>query len=139
MRIRQRVVYLPAEPWLPRFSTGREYLLAVGGLYRIDTDRLFGHIDRLLQLFDLTPLADANIGSYSTGQHKKIMLSSALVSEAPIMLLDEPFSGGLDPSGILALKRVLQNLAQRSDVTIVLATPCTRVTGNHRRSDCRDS
>jgi ABC-type multidrug transport system ATPase subunit len=37
--------------------------------------------------------------------------------------LDEPFSGGLDPSGILALKRVLQGLAARDDVTIVMTTP----------------
>lgn len=121
--IRQRVVYLPADPWLPNGKTGREYLLAVGQLYGIDTSRLFDHVDRLFRLFDMTDLADANIGSYSTGQRKKIMLSSALVTEAPIMLLDEPFSGGLDPSGILALKRVLQNLAQRVDVTIVLAAP----------------
>jgi ABC-type multidrug transport system ATPase subunit len=104
-------------------KTGREYLLAVGELYGIDTERLFEHIDGLLQLFDLTRQADSCLGSYSTGQRKKIMLSSALVTEAPILLLDEPFSGGLDASGILALKRVLQNLAQRDDITIVLATP----------------
>lgn len=122
-QIRQRVVYLPADPWLPPSKSGREYLLAVGHLYRIEMNRLFDHIDHLFRLFDLADLADANIGSYSTGQRKKLMLSSALVTEAPIMLLDEPFSGGLDPSGILALKRVLQNLAQRADVTIVLAAP----------------
>lgn len=39
------------------------------------------------------------------------------------MLLDEPFAGGLDPSGILALKRVLQNHRQKRDVTVVMATP----------------
>ena len=121
--VRRRVVFLPADPWLPLRKSGREYLLAVGRLYQIEIARLFDHIDRLLQLFNLSDLADANIGSYSTGQRKKIMLSSALVTEAPIMLLDEPFSGGLDPSGILALTRVLQNLAQRDDVTIVLAAP----------------
>ena len=46
-----------------------------------------------------------------------------LITEAPYLLLDEPFSGGLDPAGILALKRVLQHLAAREDVTIVLTTP----------------
>ena len=38
------------------------------------------------------------------------------------MLLDEPFSGGLDPAAILALKRVLKRLAERPDVTVVMAT-----------------
>jgi ABC-2 type transport system ATP-binding protein len=123
LAIRKQVVYLPDQPWLPNQRTGREYLLAVGQLYGIDHDRLFDHIDRLFDLFDLKAQADSNVGSYSTGQRKKIAICSALVTEAPVMLLDEPFSGGLDPSGLLALKRVLQRLAQRDDVTIVMATP----------------
>ena len=40
-----------------------------------------------------------------------------------MLLLDEPFSGGLDPSGILALKRILQRLARQSEVTVVMTTP----------------
>jgi len=85
----------------------------VGKLYDVNDDRLFDHVERLLKLFDLVEKADSPMASYSTGQKKKIALCTALVSEAPVMLLDEPFSGGLDPSGILALKRVLQGLAQR--------------------------
>lgn len=123
LEIRKNVVFLPDQSWLPSIRTGREFLLAVGRLYSIDDDRLFDHVDRLLQLFDLMAQADTYIGSYSTGQKKKIAICSALVTEAPIMLLDEPFSGGLDPSALLALKRVMQRLSQRPDVTIVLATP----------------
>ncbi len=39
------------------------------------------------------------------------------------MLLDEPFSGGLDPAGILTLKRVIQHLSRRKKATIVLTSP----------------
>ena len=39
------------------------------------------------------------------------------------MILDEPFSGGLDPSGLLALKRVLRHLVDKRGVTIVLSSP----------------
>jgi ABC-type multidrug transport system ATPase subunit len=52
-----------------------------------------------------------------------VALCGALVAETPVMLLDEPFSGGLDPSGILALKRVLRHRVDREDVTVVMATP----------------
>ena len=121
--IRRRVAYLPDHPWLPKNRTGREFLLRVGRLYEIDDDRLMDHADRLLQLFDLGKEGDWPILGYSNGQQKKIALCSALVTEAPVMLLDEPFSGGLDPSGILALKRVLQRLAADRDVTVVMATP----------------
>ena len=123
MAIRRKVFYLPTEPWLPTNNSGRTWLVAVGKLYDVNDDRVFDHVERLLKLFDLQDQADTSMSSYSTGQRKKIALCAALISEAPIMLLDEPFSGGLDPSGIMALKRVLQGLAQREDKTVLLATP----------------
>lgn len=123
MAIRRKVFYLPAEPWLPHGISGRTWLVAVGKLYDVNDDPLFDHVERLLKLFDLSEKADSSMNTYSTGQKKKIALCTALVSEAPVMLLDEPFAGGLDPSGILALKRVLQGLAQREDKTVLVATP----------------
>src|SRR6266853_2608732 len=112
LAIRRQVVYLPDRPWLPKNRTGREFLLGVGRLYDIPVERLMDHVERLLQLFELDKLGDSPIRTYSAGQQKKISLCSALVTEASILLLDEPFSGGLDPSGILALKHVLRRLAQ---------------------------
>jgi ABC-type multidrug transport system ATPase subunit len=121
--LRQKTAYLPDQPWLPKLRTGREYILGVGRLYGIDDLRLFDHAERLLRLFDMAEQGDQPIYSYSAGQLKKTSLASALITEAPYLLLDEPFSGGLDPAGILALKRVVQHLAKREDVTIVMTTP----------------
>jgi ABC-2 type transport system ATP-binding protein len=121
--IRRKAVYLPDRPWLPAQRTGREFLLGVGRLYDIPAERLMEHVERVLALFELSEKADHPIRNYSSGQQKKVALCSALVSEAPILLLDEPFSGGLDPSGILALKRVLRQLVDRKDATIVLTSP----------------
>lgn len=123
LTIRKQVIYLPAEAWVPLGLTGREWLIGVGRVWGIEIDHLMDHVDRLLELFDLGKQGDSPIASYSTGQRKKIALAGALITEAPIMLLDEPFSGGLDPSGILALKRVLQHRAAGDHYTIVFATP----------------
>jgi ABC-2 type transport system ATP-binding protein len=123
LEIRKRSVYLPDQPWLPAQLTAREYLLAVGRLYDVEYERLFEHVDQLLELFDLTLQGESPIRSYSAGQKKKVALCSALVAEVPILLLDEPFSGGLDPSGILALKRIIQHHARRKDSTVVLTSP----------------
>ena len=120
--IRRKVVFLPDHPWLPRNRTGREFLLSVGRLYEIDENRLIDHVERLLRLFELDRLADSPIRTHSAGQQKKVAICAALVTEVPILLLDEPFSGGLDPSGILALKRVLKRLTD-DDGTIVMSTP----------------
>ncbi len=127
--IRERVVYLPDDTFLPRNSTGREFLLGVGGLYGIAPDWLFEHIEQLLAVFDLTEHGDRPIRSYSTGQTKKIALCSALVTEAPVMILDEPLSGGLDSSALLAIQRILQRLAERNDVTVLMAVPVPELVG----------
>jgi ABC-type transport system involved in cytochrome c biogenesis ATPase subunit len=126
LAIRKKVAYLPADAWLPAMVTGREFLLAVGRLYAVDDDRLFDHIERLIPLFSLEEKADSAIASYSTGQKKKIALASALVTDAPILLLDEPFAGGLDPAGILAMKHVLKHFAQ-----------CSGPDGGDRRAGAR--
>lgn len=122
LEIRRRLVYLPDHPWLPEHLTTREWLLAIGQLYDIDADHLMDHIVRLLDLFQLTEKSDAPIRSCSNGQKKKIAICGTLVTEAPVLVLDEPFTGGLDPSAILALRRVLKHLADRADVTVVMAS-----------------
>ena len=123
LEIRRRALYLPDRPWLPGNRTGREFLLGVGRLYDIPDSRLIEHVPRLLELFELSANADAPIRGYSAGQQKKVALCSALVAETPVLILDEPFSGGLDPSGLLALKRVLRHLVDRRQVTVVLSSP----------------
>ncbi len=121
--IRRKVAFLATDPYLPLMRTGREWLLAVGRLYGVDDERLMENVGRLLSLFDLKDREDSTIASYSTGQKKKIAVCAVLATEAPVLLLDEPFSGGLDPSGILALKRILQRITQRGGATVVMATP----------------
>jgi ABC-2 type transport system ATP-binding protein len=123
LEIRRRAVYLPDRPWLPGNRTGREFLLGVGRLYEIPEARLLEHVPRLLELFELSEKADSPIRGYSAGQQKKVALCSALVAETPVLILDEPFSGGLDPSGLMALKRVLRHLVDRRGATIVLSSP----------------
>ena len=123
LALRRRVVFLPDRGYLPKNRTGREFLLGVGRLYEIDENRLIDRAQRLLNLFQLTELADSPIRTYSAGQQKKIALSSALVTGAEVLLLDEPFSGGLDPMGILALKQVLKRLTMEQGCTVVLTSP----------------
>ncbi len=123
LAIRRQVVYMAADPWMPRLSTAREWLLAVARLYSIHDDRSMEHIPRLLDLFNIAEHADQAIANCSTGQKKKLALAAVLITEAPVLLLDEPFSGGLDPSGILAFKRVILHHRQLKDRTIIMTTP----------------
>jgi ABC-2 type transport system ATP-binding protein len=123
VEIRRLAVYLPDKPWLPANRTGREFLLGVGRLYDIPDERLMDHAERLLGLFDLGKQGDMPIRGYSSGQQKKLAVAGALIAETDVLLLDEPFSGGLDPSGLLALKRVLRQLVDKKGCTVVLTSP----------------
>ena len=45
------------------------------------------------------------------------------LTDAEILLLDESFSGGLDPAGILALERILRRRTSVDNKTVVFTTP----------------
>ena len=123
LAVRQQTFFLPAELWFPKGVTVRQYLLSVGELWGRDPLRLFEHADRLLKLFQLEELSNGEISAGSTGQQKKVALCSALIAETPVLLLDEPFSGGLDPAGLTAMKQVLKHLTNRDDRTVVISSP----------------
>lgn len=127
LSIRRRAVYLPDHPWLPRDRTGREFLLTVGALYDVPGERLLGHVERLLALFQLQKEGDWPLRSYSNGQKKKVAIASALVTDAPVLLLDEIFGGGLDPAGILALKLVLRRMVTAEGRTVVMTAPVPEI------------
>jgi ABC-2 type transport system ATP-binding protein len=122
IQIRKQIAFLPDHPWLPDFMTTREWLMAVGQLYDIESERLIDHIDRLLDLFQLADKGDSPIRTCSNGQKKKVAICGTLVTEAPVLILDEPFTGGLDPSAILALQRVLKHFADGGEVTVLMAS-----------------
>lgn len=122
LQIRRQVVFLPDHPWLPEFKTGREWLHAVGEIYNVESEALIDHTARLLDLFQLAGQGDAPIRTYSNGQKKKLAICAALVTDAPVLLLDEPFTGGLDPAAILALTRVLRRLSDERKKTILMAS-----------------
>lgn len=123
LAIRRQTVFLPAEPWFPKGITGRDFILGVGEAWGVPIRRLFDHADRLLSVFQMESIADSVISGYSTGQRKKIGLCSALITDTSVLLLDEPFSGGLDPAGITAMKQILKHLTEREDRTVVLTSP----------------
>lgn len=121
--IRRRTCYLPIEPIVSPYSTVREHWLATAQLWGRTGSKVFPELDALAQAFDLIESLDSPIKSLSSGQCKKVQLGGALLTNTELLILDEPFSGGLDPAGIRALQRILQRLAESDDRTVVFSTP----------------
>jgi ABC-type Mn2+/Zn2+ transport system ATPase subunit len=71
-------------------------------------DRAFARM--ALERVGLAGHAEAQFGELSGGQRQRVLVARALVQDAPILLLDEPFSGVDRPSAEL-LTRLLDDLA----------------------------
>lgn len=108
---RRQIGYVPEEPNLYPYLTGREYLNLIGTLRGTDRDELEGKISDLLELFSLHPYRHSPIGSYSKGMRQRILLIAALLDNPAVLILDEPLSG-LDAVSALVVKNLVRNLAQ---------------------------
>jgi ABC-type Mn2+/Zn2+ transport system ATPase subunit len=63
-----------------------------------------------LERVGLAALADEQFGELSGGQRQRVLVARALVQDAPVLLLDEPFSG-VDQTSAELLERLLAHLA----------------------------
>src|SRR5688572_5751951 len=130
---RRELGYVPEEPFLYPFLSGREYLELVGRLREIPEPLLAMKIDGFLGLFGLREAADQAIASYSKGMRQKIVISSALMHDPAVVLFDEPESG-LDVTTTLVLRHLVRTLAERgkaivysSHILEVVERVCSRV------------
>jgi ABC-2 type transport system ATP-binding protein len=109
---RKRLGYVPEEPNLYPYLSGREYLEMVGILRGIPQPQLGKKIDSLLELFSLFTSRHSSMASYSKGMRQRILLIASLLDNPELLILDEPLSG-LDVISALILKNLVRTLGQQ--------------------------
>ncbi|MFD2739978.1 choline ABC transporter ATP-binding protein [Sulfitobacter aestuarii] len=77
--------------------------------------------DRQLKLVGLSDWADRKVGELSGGMQQRVGLARAFVTEAPILLMDEPFSA-LDPLIRTRLQDELLDLQRELKRTIIFVS-----------------
>ena len=138
MAYKQRMGYVPEEPYLYSHLSGLEYLSMVAKLRDLPSRATAERIDGLLRLFSLHGDRYVPLSSYSKGMRQKVLLIAALLHNPDLLLLDEPFSG-LDVASALVLRDLIRELAKRGKVVLfssheleTVERVCSRVVILHR-------
>ena len=102
----RQVGALVESPSLYGHLSGRENLEVTRRLLGVKRER----IDWVLERVDLAAAAHRRVREYSLGMRQRLAIGLALLGEPRLLILDEP-ANGLDPAGIVELRRLLLGLA----------------------------
>jgi len=102
-KAKSRIGYIPDRPYLYEKLTGGEFLRFVAGLWGKDGKASEERAGRLMDLFSLSQWQNELVESYSHGMRQKLLISSALIHQPELIVVDEPMVG-LDPRAARILK-----------------------------------
>lgn len=91
--------------------TAEQNLLFFARLYGLSGARARLRINALFEMFDLQDLARRRFAELSTGNKQRLAIARAMLSEPPVLLLDEP-TRSLDPLAASRLRSTIRSLAR---------------------------
>jgi ABC-2 type transport system ATP-binding protein len=101
--------------------TAWQNLLYFGRLKGLHAAEIKPRAEQLLTDLGLWERRDEQVGGFSRGMQQKVAVSAALVTDPPIVLLDEP-TIGLDVEAARTVREWVVRLAREEGKTIVLTT-----------------
>jgi ABC-2 type transport system ATP-binding protein len=96
-------------------------LLFFARLYGMDDRAARRRIAELISLFELEELARRRFGQLSTGNKQRVIAARAMLSDPPVLLLDEP-TRSLDPIASAEMRATIRRLAAGSPPKTFLLT-----------------
>ena len=109
----EKAAFVFQEPRLLAHMTIRENIEFAVGRYE--------GIEEMLALVGLDSMADRKAGSLSGGEAQRVALARAFLFDAPLILLDEPFSS-LDTGNKLRVMQAFYGLFLKGEKTAVFVT-----------------
>ena len=100
--------------------------LVRGRAFRADEAAISARVDELLELFNLSRFRNAPATSLPYGEQRRLEIVRALATQPRLLLLDEP-AAGMNPSEKVDLIRLIREIHQRFDLTILLVEHSMRV------------
>lgn len=119
--IRQAVGFMPEDECLFPATVGIEFVAYAGelsGMRRRDA------MQRAHEVLDYVGLGEARyrqVESYSTGMKQRLKLSSAIVHDPRLLILDEP-TNGMDPAGRQEVLDLARDLAHNKGMSLLFSS-----------------
>jgi ABC-2 type transport system ATP-binding protein len=86
-------------------------------------------VDEVIEQAGLQGVTRRRAGGYSLGMRQRLGIAAAMLGDPPILMMDEPFNG-MDPEGIVWMRRFLRSLAAQGRAILV---------SSHLMSELEDS
>lgn len=115
---RSRISFMIENPILDINMTARENLEYVAYLKGVPSKDKY---DEILEFVGLNNVGKKKAGRFSLGMRQRLGIAMALISEPEVLVLDEPMNG-LDPEGMVDIRKLLFKLANERNVTILISS-----------------
>ena len=117
---KQRISYVPDEPYLYDKLTGREMLRFIADMYGLSDPDAQRAVALQIDRFELADFIDELTENYSHGMKQRLVFATAMLHDPELLVVDEPMVG-LDPKSIRLVKDLLREMA-RQGVTVFMST-----------------
>lgn len=117
VEILKRIGSMIESPSIYGHLTATENLRVLQKVYDCPKSR----IEEVLELVGLSKTGSKKASQFSLGMKQRLSIAIALLHHPSLLILDEP-TNGLDPNGIIEIRELLKNLANKEGITILISS-----------------
>jgi ABC-2 type transport system ATP-binding protein len=111
LAVKSTIGFVPELAELYDVLTPNEFLYLIGSLYHLPENVIRERASRMLEAFGMAGNLDQRMDTFSKGMKQKVLITSGLLHNPDILILDEPLSG-LDANAVIVVKELISKLAQ---------------------------
>jgi ABC-2 type transport system ATP-binding protein len=109
--VKSMIGFVPELAELYDVLTPNEFLSLMGSLYNLPEAVVTERAGRMLDAFGLAGNMNQRMDTFSKGMKQKVLITSGLLHNPEIIILDEPLSG-LDANSVIIVKELIDKLAK---------------------------